>query len=75
MNPRSGLVVHVAFPEPVRVPHPFYKGRIREVYLFLERDVEPRALLFWEQGRPTVAVLHGDSRRFIERNGLGPPGG
>jgi hypothetical protein len=71
VNPRSGLIVRIDFPAPLRIPHPFYKDRIREVYLFLEPDTAPRALLFSEHGKTTVAILHGDSRKFTAQNHLG----
>lgn len=71
VNPRGGLIVRIAFPAPLQVSHPFYKDRVRQVYLFLEPGTDPRALLFWEHGKSAVAVLHGDSRKFMERNHLG----
>ncbi|WP_373231160.1 hypothetical protein [Cohnella sp.] len=71
MDPQDGMVLHVPFPTPVQIKHELYPSAIQEVYIFLEQDKQPRALIFFAaKQRPIVVVLSYDARKFMERNQL-----
>lgn len=68
MEPQAGVVLHIPFSTPVQVDHEIYPSRIREMYLFLERDKKPKALLFFAaKHQPIVVVLNANARRFMEK--------
>lgn len=65
-NPKKGLAIHIPFPAPFKPAHPFYKQPLREVFLFLERDAPPAALLTTASGdRAMVAALRFDAGDWI----------
>ncbi|MFC5472305.1 hypothetical protein ACFPPD_26835 [Cohnella suwonensis] len=71
MNPADGLILHVIFEDPIRMTSDFYPEPIKEIYLFLEPDIQPKALIFLQdKSRYRVVVLHGNSDQFILRNNL-----
>jgi hypothetical protein len=65
INPMNGLVIHIPFTSPVHVPHSFYSNKISEIYLFLEHDTKPKALLFLDNHKQTIVVLNYDNQKLL----------
>ncbi|TFE19660.1 hypothetical protein [Cohnella luojiensis] len=63
VNPTSGIVLHIPFPKPVRIPHECYPHPIKEVYLFLAQGTKPLALLFLDNNRQNIVELDYDVQK------------
>lgn len=70
MDPKAGLILHVKFNNPVQLSSNIYPDLVKEAYLFLEKGVRPKALLFFNTNKNMLVVLDGDSEQFIKKNGL-----
>ncbi|WP_239616797.1 hypothetical protein [Cohnella mopanensis] len=70
MNPTNGLVVHIPFTTPVQIPHRSYSTKVSEIYLFLEHDIKPKALLFLDNHKQKIVELDYDTQKFIRLNNL-----
>ncbi|WP_156926582.1 hypothetical protein [Cohnella panacarvi] len=67
MNPTGGIVAHFRYPEPLTLANPIYPQPISELYLFLEPNNAPLALLFFSKGhKPRVFTLQADANRLIQ---------
>lgn len=71
MNPKSGLILHAKFKSPIQISSLIYPDSIKEVYLFLEPEVDPKALIFFSSSSKfIIVVLKGDSDQFMKENNL-----
>ncbi|MNI84301.1 hypothetical protein D3C73_1411920 [compost metagenome] len=69
MNPKSGLILHVEFKNPVKLTSAVYTDLVKEAYLFLEPGEQPKSLIYFNSKRGfIVVVLKGDSNQFIKSN-------
>lgn len=69
MNPKSGLILHVEFKNPVKLTSAVYTDLVKEAYLFLEPGEQPKSLIYYNTQRGViVVVLKGDSDQFIKSN-------
>ncbi|MNO04058.1 hypothetical protein D3C81_2249480 [compost metagenome] len=67
MNPKSGLIIHVEFKNPVKLSSAVYTDLVKEVYLFLEPGEKPKSLIYFNSRRGfIVVVLKGDSDQLIK---------
>lgn len=67
MNPTGGIVVHFRYPEPLKLDNPIYPQPVSELYLFLEPNTAPLALLFFSKGhKPRVFTLQADAKSLIQ---------
>lgn len=71
VNPRSGIVIHFPFAEPLRIRNEKIPDAIRELYLFLEPGQKPRALLFLaSSNKKPIFELNYDSEKLVRTLGL-----
>lgn len=72
LNPRNGLVLHFVFESPIQPANRLYSSPIKELYLFLEPQTKPKALLFLTSNQPKTMVveLNYDTELFIRNNRL-----
>lgn len=69
MNPKSGLILHVEFKNPVKLTSDVYTDLVKEAYLFLEPGEQPKSLIYYNTQRGViVVVLKRDSDQFIKSN-------
>ncbi|SDE65875.1 hypothetical protein SAMN04488542_101296 [Fontibacillus panacisegetis] len=69
MNPKSGLILHVEFKNPIKLTSAVYTDLVKEAYLFLEPGEQPKSLIYYNTQRGViVVVLKGDSDQFIKSN-------
>ncbi|MFC7680744.1 hypothetical protein [Paenibacillus sp. GCM10028914] len=69
IDPKDGQILHVKFKNPVKLSSDIYPDLIKEVYLFLEHGVRPKALIFFNNtAKNIVVVLEGHSEQFIKKN-------
>lgn len=67
VNPTGGIVVHFRYPAPVKLVNPIYPQPVSELYLFLEPNTDPLALLFFSKGhQPRVYTLKADAKSLIQ---------
>ncbi len=71
VNPRSGIVIHFPFAEPLRIRNEKIPDAIRELYLFLEPGQKPRALLFLaSSNKKPIFELDYESEKLVRALGL-----
>ena len=71
VNPRSGIVIHFPFAEPLRIRNEKIPDAIRELYLFLEPGQKPRALLFLaSSNKKPIFELNYDAEKLVRTLGL-----
>lgn len=67
MNPTGGIVVHFRYAVPLKLDNPIYPQPVSELYLFLEPNTKPLALMFFSQGhKPRVFTLQADAKSLIQ---------
>jgi len=71
VNPKNGVILHVQFANPIQISSPLFPDSIKELYLILEKDTQPMALIFFNStSKYIVVVLNGTSESFRLKNHL-----
>lgn|GEM_PF-2477059 len=67
MNPKSGVIIHIQFTDPIYLSSGIYPGAAKEVYLFLEPGEKAKAVVFLASTNQYIIVtLDKDSDAFLK---------
>lgn len=72
LNVQTGLVIHMSYPTSIQIPHTLYTRKIREIYLYLEQNTKPKAVLLLDSNHSRIMIveLNSSADKFIKSNKL-----